>query len=172
MTSALVRIETERLVLREMRTEDAGPLYALFGDVRFMAAFHEEPFDRVAMERWVARNLAHQREHGYGLFTLVGRSSGEVIGDCGLEHMDVGAELGYDLRPDRWGRGLATEAACAVRDFAFGELGLPRVVSLIRHGNVASRRVAEKVGMSLTRELTRTEARYWLYEMLNPRPSA
>ena len=167
-----MRLETTRLVLREMRPEDAGPLLALFGDARFMAAFDAEPFDAAAMERWVARNLAHQRAHGYGLFTIEERASGEVIGDCGLELMDLGAELGYDLRVDRWGRGLATEAARAVRDLAFGELALERVISLIRIGNAASRRVAEKVGMRLQSEAPRGDARYWLYELINPRPSA
>ena len=165
-----MRLETERLVLREMRADDAEPLLALFGDPRFMAAFDTAPFDRAAMDRWVARNLAHQREHGYGLFTIEEKATATVIGDCGLEVIDVGAELGYDLRADRWGRGLATEAATAVRDLAVGTLALPRVVSLIRVGNAASRRVAEKIGMRLAEETTRSGVRYWLFE-LSPRPS-
>ena len=167
-----MRIETRRLVLREMRASDADALLAVFGDPRVMAAFDSAPFDRAAMDRWVARNLAHQHEHGYGLFTIEEKASGLVIGDCGLEHMDVGAELGYDLRADRWGSGLATEAACAVRDLAFGDLDLGRIVSLIRVGNVASRRVAEKVGMRLAGDTTRGGVRYWLFELLSPRPSA
>jgi ribosomal-protein-alanine N-acetyltransferase len=166
-----VRLETERLVLREMRAEDAEPLLGLFGDPRFMAAFDAAPFDRAAMDRWVARNLAHQREHGFGLFTIEEKETATVIGDCGLELIDVGAELGYDLRADRWGHGLATEAATAVRDLAVGALELPRVVSLIRIGNTASRRVAEKIGMRLAEETTRGRVRYWLYE-LPPLPSS
>jgi ribosomal-protein-alanine N-acetyltransferase len=175
-----VRLETERLVLREMRADDAEPLLSLFGDPRFMAAFDTPPFDRAAMDRWVARNLAHQRKHGYGLFTIEEKATSTVIGDCGLELIDVGAELGYDLRADRWGRGLATEAATAVRDLAIGALALPRVVSLIRVGNAASRRVAEKIGMRLAEETTRGSVRYWLYELqplppspreASPRPS-
>ncbi len=166
-----MRLETERLVLREMRADDAGPLLALFGDPRFMASFDAAPFERAAMARWVARNLAHQREHGYGLFTIEEKESGTVIGDCGLELIDVGAELGYDLRVDRWGRGFATEAATAVRDLAVGALALPRVVSLIRVGNGASRRVAEKIGMRLAEETRRGGVPYWLYELVSPRPS-
>jgi RimJ/RimL family protein N-acetyltransferase len=77
--------------------------------------------------------------------------------------MDLGPELGYDLRSDQWGRGLATEAATAVRDFAFDVLGLPRLVSLIRVSNDASRRVAEKVGMTLAEELERRGVRYRVY---------
>jgi RimJ/RimL family protein N-acetyltransferase len=167
-----MRIETERLILREMRADDATSLLGVFGDPRVMAAFNSPPFDRAAMDRWVARNLAHQREHGFGLFTIVERQSGDVIGDCGLELMDIGAELGYDLRADRWGRGLATEAATAVRDIAFGALEIDRLISLIRVGNVASRRVAEKVGMRHARDVERGAVRYWLYDLIRTRPSA
>jgi ribosomal-protein-alanine N-acetyltransferase len=167
-----VRLKTERLILRQMQDDDAEPLLALFGDPRVMAAFNVAPFDRAAMDRWVARNLAHQRDHGDGLFTIIEeKATGTVIGDCGLEIIDAGAELGYDLRADRWGRGLATEAASGVRDLAVGALALPRVVSLIRVGNAASRRVAEKIGMRLAEETTRGGVRYWLHELASPRPS-
>ena len=75
------------------------------------------------------------------------------------------AELGYDFRSDHWNQGYATEAASTVRDFAFRELDLPKLISLIRVGNEASRRVAEKVGMRLEAEITRYEIRYWRYAL-------
>jgi ribosomal-protein-alanine N-acetyltransferase len=167
----VIRLETARLLLREMRADDADALLAVLGDPVVMEAFAAPPFGHAEMERWIARNLEHQRAHGYGLFTVVHRASGLVIGDCGLEQMDVGAELGYDLRADHWGQGYATEAASAVRDLAFGALALPRIVSLVRVGNVSSRRVAEKVGMSVREELTRHRVRYWLLELAAPSPS-
>ena len=153
-----------------MRAEDAEPLLTLFGDSGFMAAFdNHAPFDREQMDRWVARNLAHQRERGYGLFTLVLRASGEVIGDCGLEHIELDGtpevELGYDIRRDQWGRGLATEAARAVVRFALDELGIQRLVCLIRASNAPSARVAEKVGMRQERDLDRNGASYRLFAM-------
>ncbi|HSJ85922.1 MAG TPA: GNAT family N-acetyltransferase, partial [Anaerolineales bacterium] len=93
----------------------------------------------------------------------------ELIGDCGLEQMeDVGAELGYDFRSDFWNRGYATEAASAVRDYAFDVLHLPQLISLIRVGNLASQRVAEKVGMLLAEEFTRYGIQYWKYSISNP----
>jgi len=161
-------LETPRLRLRPMVAADATPLLALFGDRRFMKSFNATPFDRTAMHRWVARNLTHQEVYGFGLFAIEERQSGTVIGDCGLELMDLGAELGYDLRRDRWGRGFATEAACAVRDHAFGELGIDRLVSLIRVGNQPSSRVAEKVGMRRVADLDRDNLRYWIYEVTRP----
>ena len=160
-------IETPRLILRPMRAEDVDDLPAVLGDPRVMASFGEPPFDRARMERWVRRNLDHQERYGYGLFTLVLRANGLVIGDCGLERMDEGnvvqAELGYDLRADCWNRGLATEAAAAVRDYATRALGLPRLISQIRVGNAASRRVAEKIGMRLEAEVERHGYRYWVF---------
>jgi ribosomal-protein-alanine N-acetyltransferase len=162
------RLETPHLVLREMRADDASALLKVFSDPLVMASFPgTPPFDARRMEAWVDRNLTHQNEHGYGLFSVVHRTDGVLIGDCGLERMEIGVELGYDLRSDYWSRGLATEAAAAVRDFGFTTLALNRLVSLIRVGNDRSRRVAEKIGMSLVRKLERNDAAYWLYQVTN-----
>ena len=161
-------IETERLLLRPMRAEDVDELLAIFGDPKVMAAFGVEPFGRPEMKHWVQRNLEHQERYGYGLFSVIHKADRRLVGDCGLEHMDEGAreaELGYDFRSDYWNRGLATEAAAAVRDFAFHELGLPRLISLIRQGNGASRRVAEKIGMRHDADITRNGLRYWRYAL-------
>lgn len=162
-------LETSRLHLRRMQEEDVEALLRVFADPRVMASFGSPPFDRTQMERWVQRNLDHQEQYGYGLFSVILRENGRLIGDCGLEHMDVEGEpqteLGYDLRSDYWGRGLATEAAAAVRDYALGVLELPRLISVIRRGNEASRRVADKIGMRLAGELERDGQAYWLYAM-------
>jgi RimJ/RimL family protein N-acetyltransferase len=97
------------------------------------------------------------------------KKTGELIGDCGLEQMKGmgAAELGYDFRSAFWNQGYATEAAMAVRDYAFGVLRLPQLISLIRVGNLASKRVAEKVGMTLAEEITRYEYHYWKYSLKN-----
>ncbi len=155
-----------------MVAADLEGLLGIFGDPVVMAAFDEEPFNREQGRRWLDRNLAHQREHGYGLFSVYLTRSERLIGDCGLELMDVGeervAELGYDFRSDCWDRGYATEAACAVRDYAFGTLRLPFLVSLIRAGNLASARVAEKAGLEPVGELARHGRTYVRYEIRNP----
>jgi RimJ/RimL family protein N-acetyltransferase len=144
-------LETERLVLRSMVADDLERLLGIFGDAVAMAAFDEAPFNREQMRRWLERNLDHQRKQSYGLFAVCLKDNGRLIGDCGLELMEVAgeqvAELGYDFRSDHWNQGYATEAACAVRDYAFTSLRLPRLVSLIRPGNPASARVAEKAGL-------------------------
>jgi RimJ/RimL family protein N-acetyltransferase len=150
-----------------MLETDFEALLLIFTDVKVMAAFNHPPFTRDEMSRWLGRNLDHQNQYGYGLFSVVLKATGELIGDCGLEQMeDQGAaELGYDFRSDFWNQGYATEAATAVRDYAFGLLQLPQLISLIRVGNLASQRVAEKVGMTLAEEITRYGNRYWKYSI-------
>ncbi len=171
-------IETARLLLRPMRPEDVDDLLAVFADPKVMASFGGALFDRGEMERWVRRNLDHQDRYGYGLFSLVHKADGVLIGDCGLEHLDDDtreAELGYDLRSDYWNRGLATEAGATVRDHAFRTLALPRLISLIRRGNGASRRVAEKIGMRHAEDVVRDGRAFWLYALSrdeNLRPPA
>jgi ribosomal-protein-alanine N-acetyltransferase len=71
----------------------------------------------------------------------------------------------YDFRSDHWNQGYATEAATAVRDYAFQTLRLPQLISLIRVGNEASKRVAEKVGMRCVEEIVRYDHRYWKYSI-------
>lgn len=133
------RMETTRLLLRPMEPGDVDALLSIFADPKVMAAFRSAPFNREQMQRWVQRNLQHQVEHGYGLFSVILKSEGVLIGNCGLEQMMVDGvpvvELGYDFHSDYWNQGYATEAATAVRDFAFQKLPMAQVISLIRVGN-------------------------------------
>lgn len=165
-------IETERLLLREMRWEDVEDLLYIFSDPLVTASFGGVLMDRARMEQWIQRNLDHQEQHGYGLFSVILKGTDLLIGDCGLECMEVAGEpeveLGYDFRSDHWNRGFATEAAAAARDFAFRSLRLPRLVSLIRAGNRASQRVAEKIGMKLDGEIMRSGQAYWVYAISPP----
>lgn len=164
-------IDTERLLLRPMQAIDFDELFLIFTDPKVMAAFDSPPFNRGQMDHWLQGNLDHQEKYGYGLFSVILKANEGLIGDCGLEIMEVEgvqvAELGYDFRSDYWHQGYATEAATAVRDFAFQVLDLPQLVSLIRVGNNASRRVSEKLGMQLLNEFTRYGHRYWKFGIEN-----
>ncbi len=153
-----------------MLASDFESLFLIFTDAKVMAAFNHPLFTSEQMQRWLNRNLEHQNEFGYGLFSVILKETGELIGDCGLEQMDDmnAAELGYDFRSSFWNQGYATEAAIAVRDYAFDVLGLPQLISLIRVGNLASKRVAEKVGMGLYNELSRYGTQYWQYVIKRP----
>ena len=155
-----------------MVAADFDGLFGIFRDAAVMAAFGEAPFSAAQMRDWLGRNLQHQREHGYGLFAVCSRTDGRLIGDCGLELMEVDgdqvAELGYDFRSDHWNQGYATEAASAVRDYAFTSLRLSRLVSLIQAHNRASARVAEKTGLQKVEQFERHGRTYLRYEIENP----
>jgi RimJ/RimL family protein N-acetyltransferase len=169
-----IGLETKRLFLRNMRAEDFTSLFEIFTDPKVMASFGGQLYNREQMQIWLQRNLAHQAQYGYGLFSVILKSTGQLIGDCGLENRifqgTEETELGYDFHSDAWNNGYATEAAIAVRDYAFKELKLPRLISLIRSGNLASKRVAEKLGMQLREEISRHGQGYWIYEILQSAP--
>lgn len=149
-------LETPRLILREFRDDDRDALARVLSDPETMR-YYPAAYDRAGVEEWIARNRRRYAEYGYGLWAMMLKSSGELIGDCGVTLQDVdGAnevEVGYHVRRDCWGQGLATEAARACRDWGFARLPVPRVISLIRPENLPSRRVAEKNGMSIWKKI-------------------
>jgi [ribosomal protein S5]-alanine N-acetyltransferase len=154
--AADLRIETPRLLLRKMRPEDVTPLEAVLSDAYTMR-FYPAPFPREKVETWVANAIARDEERGYALWTSVLKETGEVIGDCGFMVQDVDGEkeleIGYHTRCDLWGKGLATEAARACRDYGFEHLGRERIISLIRPENTPSQRVALKNGMQVWKDV-------------------
>jgi [ribosomal protein S5]-alanine N-acetyltransferase len=140
---------TERLELRAFEPSDLDALHAVNGDpevTRFMKPYPTVEHTRRALD-------VHVREARAGrpaFWAVIERASGELIGDAGVGLIDgIGPEfeLGYALGTQWWGRGYATEAAWAVRDYAMGELALPEVLALVRPDNVSSINVVEKLGM-------------------------
>jgi [ribosomal protein S5]-alanine N-acetyltransferase len=146
-----VILETARLRLREFVPQDAEALLAVLGDPVAMQ-YYPAAFDRKGVEEWIERNRERYQSNGYGLWAMILKNSGELIGDCGCFLRDVDGrddiEIGYHVRRDLWGNGYATEAAAAYMHYAFTKLGVDRVISLIRPENVQSIRVAEKNGMT------------------------
>lgn len=149
-------LETPRLILREFTPNDADALALILSDAETMR-FYPTALDRPGVEHWIARNIQRYATNGHGLWAMVLKSSGEMIGDCGLTVQEVEGmdevEVGYHVRRDLWGHGLATEAARACRDFGFARLPVERIISLIRPENPPSRRVAEKNGMTVWKQL-------------------
>jgi RimJ/RimL family protein N-acetyltransferase len=145
-------LETERVILREFTPEDAPALARILSDPETMR-YYPAPLDYDGVAAWIDRNLRRYQKDGHGLWAMILKSSGELVGDCGISMQEVdGAfyrEIGYHVRRDLWGQGLAAEAAQACRDYGFTQLHADRLISIIRPENLPSRRVAEKNGMTL-----------------------
>jgi len=145
-----VILETARLRLREFTPADADALEAALGDPIAMQ-YYPVAFDRKGVELWIEKNIGRYRHDGHGLWAMLLRPTGELIGDCGCTMQEVEGlnhvEVGYHVRRDLWGNGYATEAAQACIEYAFTRLGVDRVISMIRPENLQSVRVAEKNGL-------------------------
>jgi RimJ/RimL family protein N-acetyltransferase len=117
--------------------------------------YYPAPKSRDEALRWIEWNQRNYVEHGYGLW-IVETLAGEFLGDCGLTWQEVNGrqelEVGYHMRPAVQGQGFATEAAAACRDYAASRLGASRLVAITHPKNVASQRVAEKIGMQKVEE--------------------
>jgi RimJ/RimL family protein N-acetyltransferase len=162
---------TERLELRPMRREDEEALHAIWSHPSTLAAldFHDEYTLAMTRER-IAEKRAHQTFHGFAIWTAVERATGAVVGDCGLQLLEGGpeVEVGWRMAPDRRGRGYATEAGSASLEVGFGELGLTRIVAVTHPDNAGSRRVMEKLGMTLVGPGFHYGGETVLYELSRP----
>jgi len=149
-------IETKRLLLREFTSEDVQALARILSDSETMR-FYPSPLDEIGVVDWIKRNRLRYQKDGHGLWAMVLKLTDELVGDCGLTAQVVDdnreIEIGYHVRRDLWGQGLAAEAAFACRDYGFRQLNVDRLISLIRPENLPSRRVAEKMGMSLWKQV-------------------
>lgn len=159
---------TERLELRPLREDDLDAMATLLGDDVALELWGGA-LDRDGARDWIARNVARYERDGFGRCAVVLRETGEPIGDCGLIRTTVEdaseVELGWIVRRSLWGQGIATEAAAAWRDHAFDVLGLERIVSMVSERNAASRRVAEKLGMTLERPAVWGDAPMLMYSL-------
>jgi ribosomal-protein-alanine N-acetyltransferase len=113
--------------------------------------------DEAATLAYLERNLAHWATHGFGLWMLRDPAEGAPIGRAVLRHLDVDGvdevEVGYGFYPEFWGRGLATEVACACVGIGRAQLGLPSVVAVTLPTHSASQRVMLKAGLAYEREI-------------------
>lgn len=158
MTAApFVVLETERLVLRRLQPDDLAALYALYRDpvVRRFFPDGTRTLEQTREELEWFRG-GHPRHPELGLWATVERTGGAFLGRCGLLPWTIAGrpevELAYLIDPARWGEGFATEAAHAIVRHAHAVLGIERLICLIDRENVASVRVAEKVGMRFERD--------------------
>jgi len=134
-------LETKRLILREYTYEDFDDLYAILSDAETMWHY-PKPYDEKGTKRWLDWSLDNYQKHGFGLWAAVLKETGEFVGDCGLTIQNIGGqllpEIGYHIQKKYWRQGLGSEAAKAVRDWAFENTNYDSLYSYMKYTNTAS----------------------------------
>lgn len=145
-------LETPRLILRHQVLTDLDDLWSLYCDPEITKYIPDAPRTREEAKEELEWHMnGHPKHPQLGLWATIHKESGKFIGRCGLlpwtieDRQEV--EVAYTIARAHWGQGLGTEAAQAILEYGFGKLNLSRLVSLIEPENVASQRVAEKIGM-------------------------
>ncbi len=153
-----MHLETERLQLRLMQATDIPALVQIWTDpaaTRYMGGVREE----APLIENLEQDVRDQPTATYEMWPVIEKASKQLIGHCGLLDKEIEGqiqiELVYIFIPSAWGKGYATEIALALKAYAQTALGLRRLVALIKPENVASMRVAVKVGMALEKEIIR-----------------
>lgn len=159
----MIILETDRLVLRRLVPDDLDALYALYRDPEMRVYFPPEgasPDKTLTYEEtkeeleWFLNG--HPRHPELGLWATILKDNGAFIGRCGLLPWTLDGqdevEVAYMIDKRYWRRGLATEAARGIRDYAFSTLGLSRLICMILPENEASVKVATNMGMTFEKE--------------------
>lgn len=151
MTKAI--IETPRLQLREMVWDDKESIAAILQDERVMYAYNGA-FSEEETDAWIERQRQRYKEYGFGLWAVLQKESSQVIGQCGITMQEYKGrlvpEIGYLFACKHWHKGYATEAATACKKYASDVLKVKEVCSIIRDTNIASQKVALRLGMKKT----------------------
>jgi ribosomal-protein-alanine N-acetyltransferase len=168
----MILLETDRLLLRHLEPGDLDALYALYRDPEIRRYFPEGTLtlDETRQELEWHEN-GHPSQPHLGLWATIVKETGQFIGRCGLLpwHIDGvdEVEVAYLIDKAHWGVGYATEAAEGILKYARATLGLSRLVCLIDKENIASIRVAEKIGMTFEKESQDELGPFCLYAVRN-----
>jgi [ribosomal protein S5]-alanine N-acetyltransferase len=161
-------IDTVRLAGRPVTEDDLRFVMAVWNDSRVaptVGGIRTEQQLRDRIERWTR----HWNDHGFGVTLFEERASGQPVGWGGLQHSTIGIgeclTVGYVIAPDAWGHGYATEIASASVAHAFGVLGIGTLYASVLSTNAASRRVLEKVGLSVHCEVNHGDHLEVIYEI-------
>lgn len=145
----MTTLETDRLIIRPWRSEDRPAIARMAGDAEMMRyVTRGQTWSDEAIDQMLERQHRHLARHGVCFGATELRSSGEVIGVVGMQQLDDGEfELGWWIWKDHWGQGYATEAARVFVEYARDVMALKTLVAVIDPPNIASKVVAEKLGL-------------------------
>lgn len=144
-------LETERLLLRELNDDDAEFMLELLNDPAFIENIGDRKIRSLdGAKVYINKGpVASYAKHGFGLYLVQLKETGESIGICGLIRRDQlnDVDIGYAFLPRYWSKGYAIESALAVKREARDVIGLDRIVAIVDPRNTGSIRVLEKLGM-------------------------
>ena len=167
-------LETPRLVLRRQVPDDLEDLWALYSDTQITKYIPDAPRTREEARQELEWHMnGHPKNPQLGLWATIHRASEKFIGRCGLLPWTIDGqqevEVAYTIARPYWGQGLATEAAKSILQYGFEKLNLARLICLIDPDNIASQRVAEKIGMSFERRVDEGEyTPFFIYSINRP----
>ena len=148
-------LETQRLRLRKFTMDDFASVFEMYSDPETMAHY-PKPYDEAGVRRWIHWSLENYRQYGFGLWAMIRKDTGEMIGDCGLTMQKIDGqslpEVGYHVRKDCWRQGYGREAARAVRDWAFENTPYTCLYSYMKYTNLPSQKTAAAMGMRKIKE--------------------
>lgn len=146
-------VETARLCMRPLRPDDAEEHHTLVGSDPHVT-WNGQAITLEESRRVLEGRARHWGEHGFGMWAVLEKATGRMLGHAGLQCLeDTGeVEVAYYLGRPAWGKGYAKEAGAAALRFGFETLGLPRVMAVVRPENLASQRVLAKLGLRHLRD--------------------
>jgi RimJ/RimL family protein N-acetyltransferase len=151
----LFRIETERLILRELSTDDAEFILRLVNEPSFIQFIGDKGVRSLddARQYILSGPIASYKQNGFGLYLVKLKSTDLPIGMCGLLKRETLAhvDIGFAFVPESWHQGYALESAQAIFNYGKDVLKLPRIVAITNKDNVASGRLLEKLGLRFDR---------------------
>jgi ribosomal-protein-alanine N-acetyltransferase len=154
ITSADFILETARLMLRPFNYQDFNILYPLLSDPQVMAHSRDGALDIIGTKNYLDKRIIKPFiKQGWGRYALFNKFDGDFIGFCGLtvhtlDDNQEYVELGYKIIKKFWGQGYASEAAICIINYAKDVLGIKEIISIIEPSNLASIKIAQKVGLS------------------------
>ena len=172
-------LETPRLLLRRLNMNDLDTLATLYADKEIRQFFPDGTDGTLTYAEtkeeleWIIAK--HYGVYGFGTWATIHKETGALIGRCGLIpwHLEdepdrLQVEVAYLLDKAYWRHGLGTEAARAIRDYAFNRLGLERLICMVHPQNVASQKVAANTGFVFEKEYVDPTGMCYLYQLMRP----
>lgn len=166
-------LETQRLILRHQVISDLDDLWALYCNPHITKFIPDAPRSREEAQEELEWHMhGHPKHPELGLWATIHKETGKFIGRCGLLPWEIEGqqevEVAYTIAQEFWGQGLGTEIAQAILEYGFEKLNLARLICLIDEENIASQKVAERIGMKFEKESRDEIGPFWLYAINKP----